>query len=536
MVKVKTASRRDERRREAAAGPTSSSSSSRSSSSSSSGSIFAMLGGAVRHLLSAAASYLPATMIKKETIAAAEHDEEEMTEEDDEEISEEDAEMLDEEDVDNLKALIMTIADGATQDKKNETCLNIYKRIMALSMEELEKEAAIEEQEEEEQEEEEQGFEWQHTLLKSVLHFAAAHTFPLDAIVRLVEAVGIDAQTVDGYTPVMSSIYIGNGIMLNELALMKADLSITNYDDENIFDVINEDDAMTNEWKEKFLEILAEHGATSDTIAEGFQSTLYQSAVIKNPTRLFLETSAVRFYMRAMTLSMEELAVEARESRNGNVPLKLASAWVGMGAAIERLHEAWPASIDAQGNTGFTAIMDSTFDGNVDNVHLLGTMGADLSLKNAYEKNVFDQIGLNPELPDEKIAALEEVLAEHGITSTNIPRGFQSPLYFESKYYAANLREQCWIERRVFMMCLDRVFKWSVANQIESERLMTLPADLSSDGLLIAKCCMHVDASSVSNGIARLIMEFAFGFNKRLIGMPREGAGLDDEDSDIYSD
>jgi hypothetical protein len=82
-------------------------------------------------------------------------------------------------------------------------------------------------------------------------------------------------------------------------------------------------------------------------------------------------------------------------------------------------------------------------------------------------------------------------------------------------------------ERRVFMMCLDRrVFKWSLANQIESERLMTLPAELSSDGMLVAKCCMHVDASSVSSGIARLIMEFAFGFNKRLIGMPREGAGL----------
>jgi hypothetical protein len=54
---------------------------------------------------------------------------------------------------------------------------------------------------------------------------------------------------------------------------------------------------------------------------------------------------------------------------------------------------------------------------------------------------------------------------------------------------------------------------------------MTLPTDFSSEGLLVARCCMHVDASSAGNGIARLIMQFAFGFNRRLIGMPREGAG-----------
>jgi hypothetical protein len=86
------------------------------------------------------------------------------------------------------------------------------------------------------------------------------------------------------------------------------------------------------------------------------------------------------------------------------------------------------------------------------------------------------------------------------------------------------------------MMCLNRVFNWSLTNQIESERLMTLPSDLPSDGLLVGKCCIHVDASSVSNGIARLIMEFAFGFNKRLIGMPRVRAGLHDDAEDSYED
>jgi hypothetical protein len=67
------------------------------------------------------------------------------------------------------------------------------------------------------------------------------------------------------------------------------------------------------------------------------------------------------------------------------------------------------------------------------------------------------------------------------------------------------------------------VFNWSLANQIESERLMTLPADVSSIGIFVAHCWMHVDAFNVSNGIALLIMKFAFGFNrrqrKRLVGM-----------------
>jgi hypothetical protein len=64
---------------------------------------------------------------------------------------------------------------------------------------------------------------------------------------------------------------------------------------------------------------------------------------------------------------------------------------------------------------------------------------------------------------------------------------------------------------------------------------MTLPPDLSSIGLLVAKCWMHVDAISVSNGIARLIMQFAFGFNsdhRTLVGMPREEAELDDDEAE----
>jgi hypothetical protein len=159
-----------------------------------------------------------------------------------------------------------------------------------------------------------------------------------------------------------------------------------------------------------------------------------------------------------------------------------------------------------------------------ENVRLLAKMGTDLSLMER-GRNVFDII---EDFSAEDFGLMLEVLAEHGVTSNNIPANFQSPLYFESKYYYANLREQRWITRRALMMCLDSVFKWSLANQIERDFYMTLPPGLSSAGLLVARCCMHVDASSVSNGIARLIMKFAFGFNRRLVGMPREEADLDD--------
>jgi hypothetical protein len=185
--------------------------------------------------------------------------------------------------------------------------------------------------------------------------------------------------------------------------------------------------------------------------------------------------------------------------------------------------------VDARDWSNRTAILDAVIDdaadvptpgGNADTVNLLATMGADLGLVYGQSFNIFEAVE-DVSVPAAKVA-LYEVLAEHGVTSSDIPSRFQSPLYFKSEYYQANLREQRWIVRRAFMMCLNRVFNWSLANQIESERLMTLPTDLSSIGLLVARCCMHVVASSVSNGIARLIMQFAKGFNRRLVGMPRE--------------
>jgi hypothetical protein len=83
---------------------------------------------------------------------------------------------------------------------------------------------------------------------------------------------------------------------------------------------------------------------------------------------------------------------------------------------------------------------------------------------------------------------------------------------------------------------LTRVYGWSLLNQIEDEKYRTLPDDLSSIGRFIAHCWFDVggsdkrkiDEDKPDNGIARLVMSFAFGFNDSkspfaLIGMPEYG-------------
>jgi hypothetical protein len=252
---------------------------------------------------------------------------------------------------------------------------------------------------------------------------------------------------------------------------------------------------------------------------------------------LALELSAVRFFLRVMMSTDEELKVLARvcaKFPQGSYPLHNAASFDGMDAAIVKLQKAFFSSVDAQDREGFTPIMIAVLESNPDNIHLLATMGTDLSIENDEGYNLWkyreDYRGLNTA----KVLAL---LAKHGVKNRKIPDRFQSELYFKSTYYDAHLREQRWIARRALMMCLNSVCNWSRANQIESERLMTLPADLSSIGLFVARCWLHVDASGVDNGIARLIMEFAFGFNsdsKRLIGIPDED--LLDGDDDKWED
>jgi hypothetical protein len=167
-------------------------------------------------------------------------------------------------------------------------------------------------------------------------------------------------------------------------------------------------------------------------------------------------------------------------------------------------------------------------------IRTLATMGTDLSLKSAGGRNVFVLAEQSEQPPDKKAAVLK-VLSELGVTSFNIPSRFQSPLYFRSIYYASNVRTQRWMNRMMLMLCVNSVYKWSLSNQIEAEVYRTLPDDLSGVGHFIARCWFDVagsdnaiDEDKPDNGIARLIMSFAFGFNDSkssfaLIGMPECG-------------
>jgi hypothetical protein len=169
------------------------------------------------------------------------------------------------------------------------------------------------------------------------------------------------------------------------------------------------------------------------------------------------------------------------------------------------------------------------FNSRVEYVRTLATMGTDLSLKHERGPgggNVFDNAQQSNFSPEEKTAVFK-VLAEHGVTSRNIPRGFQSPLYFRSIYYQDNVRTQRWINRSPLILSANRLYNWSIENQIEAQVHRTLPADLSSAGYLVSHCFFDIGGGRPDNGIARLITQFYGGFNEgkaknpiALIGMP----------------
>jgi hypothetical protein len=178
--------------------------------------------------------------------------------------------------------------------------------------------------------------------------------------------------------------------------------------------------------------------------------------------------------------------------------------------------------------------MLNAMNGNSNAVRTLATMGTDLSIKDNDGANVFD-CAVQSKLPPEFQSPVFKALVEHGVKSANISPGYQSPFYFRSIYYQRNVREQRWINRKELMLCLSRVYGWSLRNQIEDERHRTLPDNVSSIGRFIAHCWFDVaggdnkiDVDKPDNGIARLIMSFAFGFNDSkspfaLIGMPECG-------------
>jgi hypothetical protein len=272
---------------------------------------------------------------------------------------------------------------------------------------------------------------------------------------------------------------------------------------------------------------------SSTNIIEGFRSPLSVKDSLLIPERLTREKDDdTRFYIRAMSLSMADLEIEAKEcsdNNKGRVPIIHAAGWDGMEAVIVRLQSAWIGSVNAECIYGFTAVMTAAVNAKPDYVRTLATMGSDLSHRCNSGANVFDFDTMS-EIPKsrEEIAAVLKALAEHSITSRNIPPRFQSPLYFRSIYYKRNVITQRWINRSSLILCANYLYNWSVENQDESEYYRSLPSDLTGVGYFVAHCLMHVDGGYFSNRICRLITQFYGGFddsksNFALIGMPELG-------------
>jgi hypothetical protein len=235
---------------------------------------------------------------------------------------------------------------------------------------------------------------------------------------------------------------------------------------------------------------------------------------------------------------MVELAEEAKEYENeqghlfGYYPLMKAELWEGMEVVMARIQRAWAGSVNSEATIGVNAIAHSVSNCSVDKLRTLATMGTDLSKNTNVGSNVFD-IAMSPRSTDcspDKISAIFKALSEHGVTSRNIPPGFQSPHYFRSIYYQNNVRTQRWINRSLLILSTNKLFKWSVENQIASEFHRTLPPNLTGVGHFVAHCFFDVAGGDFGNGIARLITEFYGGFDESrakspfaLIGMPAYG-------------
>jgi hypothetical protein len=425
----------------------------------------------------------------------------------------------------NLKGLMNEIMDkNIERSDRHAAGLKLHNRIMKLPMKELTEEVKWRGKED------------------SVLHVAAGSMrLPFAAIDRLVDAVGIDYKDKHGSPAIMHTALHAYCEGFEYLARnKKADLSIRAVGGINVYSIVGPSPGISQQDKEKMHRVLRDNGVTSANIIEGFRSPLSSiedSLLLRK--RLAQEADDVSFYIRAMTLSLVELAEEAKERRDDGdrqfvlMRITQCARWE---AVVERIQRAWPGSVNAQSYSNekdaVSPIIVAAVCGHVEHVRILATMGADLSFAISNSRNVFDA---TEQSPPEKKAAILKALSEHGVTSSNIPPRFQSPLYFRSTYYASNVRTQRWMNRKEVMLCVDSVYKWSLSNQIEDEKYRTLPADLSGVGRFIAHCWFDVagddnklDSSKPDNGIARLIMSFAFGFDDSkssfaLIGMPEYG-------------
>jgi ankyrin repeat protein len=436
-----------------------------------------------------------------------------------------DGDLMKEEEEMKLKELITKISGAIISGEWSEyrlTLVEMDQHIMKLSREELQEESAYKEGEED-----------------SVLTRVVAFGLPFATIARLCDALGIDTKGKGSSTAIIVAAYNGNYDEVDYLAMMKADLSIINIDGHDVYSIVKTSKSSSQEDKEQVYRVLKKHGVTGGIIKQGYRSPLStnsESVPIPLPKRLAQEKNLTRFFIRVMTLDADELAKEAKELRDDGLGNALMYAAIndGMEVAIERLCVVWSSSVNTKNNSALTAIMGAAWNGMAANVDTLATMGTDLSLKSKNGDNVF-HYAEESGLPPEKIAAVFKALSEHGVKSANIPIGFQSPLYFRSIYYEKNVRTQRWMNRSILMMCVSRVYAWSLSNQIEDVKYRTLPDDLPQLGCFICKCWFDVAGGGnkddkPDNGVGRLIMQFYGGFNEgkaespiKLIGMPAFG-------------
>jgi ankyrin repeat protein len=369
---------------------------------------------------------------------------------------------------------------------------------------------------------------------------ATSLNFPLNVIALLCEAGSdLNAKTSGGWTAIMCAVKFGYCDIVDYLARRKGiDLSIKLKGD-GLYTIMRKSTSMDDKKKELMRQTLAQHHITKKAkITKGFVSPLSGTSMSlkSDDVPLVNLTSMERFMIRVMDLPLDELRKEANKVNDeyGNSPLFISAINPYPLFVVKRLQLALPSSVDKQSFNGSSPIMYSAYGGSVEHVDLLAEMGANLSLKANNGDDVFDWIDAS-EASAEMKAAIKKKLKTHGAVRYHMPAGLQSKFYFkggEGEHYLTNLKEQNWLNRRNLAMIISRVYAWSLANQIESDVYRTFPSDVSPLGLFILKCWFDAAGGGIGNGVGRIIMSFACGFNSSkspfaLIGMPCEGKVAD---------
>jgi hypothetical protein len=169
-----------------------------------------------------------------------------------------------------------------------------------------------------------------------------------------------------GGSVIMCAVYHGRYDIFEFLARNKrADLSIVDNEGINVYTVVDAtpvlDIVTSQEQKDKMYRLLEDNGVSSAAIDKGFRSPLssIEDSLLR-PKRLAKEVCGNRFYIHALTISLFDLEVEAKErcdDEYGRNPIISATGWEGMKPVLERQQRAWPGSVNAKDKGDVAAIM-----------------------------------------------------------------------------------------------------------------------------------------------------------------------------------